>query len=224
MIEHMVASLSTYSAAIDYVINIIAIIVGAWFLITEAMFFWLLWKFRAQEGVPAKYITGKEKDLKRWITIPHGLIILMDVFIIVVAVQVWTKVKIDLPEADATVRITSQQWAWSFVHPGPDGLLDTEDDIKTVDELHVEVDKTYHFELESRDVLHSFSVPVWRIKQDAVPGRVITGWFEPTGTGTYDIQCAEICGIGHGIMAGRVVVETAEQHKAWVARTSTTNI
>jgi len=224
MIEHMVPSLSTYSADIDYVINIIAIIVGAWFLITEAMFFWLLWKFRAQEGVPAKYITGKEKDLKRWITIPHGLIILMDVFIIVVAVQVWTKVKIDLPEADATVRITSQQWAWSFVHPGPDGLLDTEDDIKTVDELHVEVDKTYHFELESRDVLHSFSVPVWRIKQDAVPGRVITGWFEPTGTGTYDIQCAEICGIGHGIMAGRVVVETAEQHKAWVARTSTTNI
>ena len=107
MIEHMVPSLSTYSADIDYVINIIAIIVGAWFLITEAMFFWLLWKFRAQEGVPAKYITGKEKDLKRWITIPHGLIILMDVFIIVVAVQVWTKVKIDLPEADATVRITS---------------------------------------------------------------------------------------------------------------------
>ena len=58
--------------------------------------------------------------------------------------------------------------------------LDTADDIATVDELHVEVNKIYHFKLESRDVLHNFSVPVFRLKQDAIPGRVITGWFEPT--------------------------------------------
>ena len=66
-------------------------------------------------------------------------------------------------------------------------------------------------------MLHSFSVPVFRLKQDAIPGRVITGWFKPTMTGTYDIQCAEICGIGHGLMPARIVIETAEQHAAWMA-------
>lgn len=110
----------------------------------------------------------------------------------------------------------------SFQHPGPDGQLDTADDIKTVDELHVEKDKLYHFELTSRDVLHSFSVPVFRLKQDAIPGRVIRGWFEPTRAGSYDIQCTEICGIGHGIMNARIVVDTPEAHSAWIASKSAT--
>ena len=97
------------------------------------------------------------------------------------------------------MRVIAQQWAWSFVHPGPDGKLDTADDIKTVDELHVEVGKTYHFELESRDVLHSFSVPVFRLKQDAIPGpRDHAAGSRPPRPARYDIQCAEICGIGHG--------------------------
>ncbi len=73
-------------------------------------------------------------------------------------------------------------------------------------------------------VIHSFSVPVFRLKQDAVPGRVITGWFEPILTGTYDVQCAEICGIGHGAMAARVHIESAEQHAAWVAERSSSSL
>jgi cytochrome c oxidase subunit 2 len=127
-------------------------------------------------------------------------------------------VKQDLPVAEGmkTVRIVGQQWAWSFQHPGPDGELDTDDDIKTVGELHVTVDTLYHFKLESRDVMHSFSVPVFRLKQDALPGRVITGWWEATKTGEWDIQCAEMCGIGHGIMAARIFVETPEEHEAWI--------
>ena len=78
----------------------------------------------------------------------------------------------------------------------------------------------YHYKLESKDVVHSFSVPVFRLKQDAIPGRIITGWFEPTQTGSYDIQCAEICGIGHGLMAARVIIETEKQHAAWMAERS----
>ena len=170
-----------------------------------------------QQSQPeAQYVTGKEKHLKRWITIPHALIILCDVFLIVGAIRVWYMVKQDLPEADATVRVVGQQWAWSFQHPGLDGELDTEDDIYTVDELHVEVDKTYHAWLESRDVLHSFYIPVFRLKQDIVPGRRITAWFEATQTGTHDLICAEMCGIGHGIMGARIVIETAEEHEAWM--------
>jgi cytochrome c oxidase subunit 2 len=217
LIERWVPSASTYSGDIDFVFSLIFWIVGAWFLATEAIFLWLILRFRKKDGVKAQYITGELKSEKKWVSWPHLAVLVFDVIILVAAVRVWYQVKQDLPPAQATVRVVAQQWAWSFVHPGLDGRLDTADDIKTVDDLHVEVDKLYHFKLESRDVLHSFSVPVFRLKQDAIPGRVITGWFQATKTGSYDIQCAEICGIGHALMPGRIVIETPEQHSAWMA-------
>lgn len=221
MIEWLVVPASTFAGDIDFVFALVGGLVGFWYILTNIAFFWLLFRYRKRAGVSAQYVTGTEHHLKRWVEWPHYLIILCDLAIIASAVQVWYKVKQDLPPAEQEVRIMSQQWAWSFVHPGLDGKLDTEDDIKTVDTLHVEVDKVHHFKLESRDVLHSFSVPSFRLKQDAVPGRVITGWFEPTRPGVYDIQCAEICGIGHGIMGATVIVETPEEHAAWVAAAST---
>ena len=208
---------SSYAHDIDNLIWLILISVGFWGGLTAATFFYFLWKYRAKEGVKALYVTGKDPKHKRWVTIPHWLIIVCDVFIIVGAIYVWHKVKQDLPEPEQTVRIIGAQWTWKFVHPGPDGVLDTDDDIRTTDELHVMVDTVTHFQLESEDVLHSFSVPVFRLKQDAIPGRRITGWFEPTRTGDYDFQCAEMCGIGHGLMAARVYVETPEEHGAWMA-------
>jgi cytochrome c oxidase subunit 2 len=218
MIEHYLIQASTYAANVDFVINLVGVLVGFWGLLTAGIFFWLLFKFRARDGVRSQWITGEEKEQKRFISIPHYLIMACDVLIIVAAIQVWVDVKQRLPEEPhATVRVIGQQWAWSFVHPGPDGKLDTADDIETVDELHIEVDQPYIYELTSRDVLHNFSVPVFRLKQDAIPGRVITGWFEATKTGTYDIQCAEICGIGHGLMPARIVIESAAEHTAWMA-------
>jgi len=216
---------SSYAHSIDGLILLIGWIVGVWFLIAEAVFFYLIFRYRHRDGHKGEYITGEEKHQKRWITIPHALVLVCDVFIIVGAVRVWYDIKQYLPEPDAKIRVVGQQWAWSFVQPGPDGVLDTADDIKTVDDLHVEVGKTYHFDLEARDVLHDFSVPVFRLKQDAIPGRVITGWFKPTQTGEYDIQCAEICGIGHGLMAGRIHVESPAEHAAWMqANTATTSL
>lgn len=215
-----IPQLSTYAADIDGVITLIAVLTGFWFLAAEGIFFWLIWKFRAKPGEKSQYLVGKEKHVKRWITIPHALVLVCDVFIIIGAVRVWYNVKQQLPEPDSEIRIIGQQWAWTFQHPGADNVLDTADDIFTVEDLHVEVDKVYHFKLESLDVLHDFSVPVFRIKQDAVPGRSITGWFEATGTGEYDIQCAEICGIGHGIMAGRIHIEDAQTHAAWISSAS----
>ena len=130
-----------------------------------------------------------------------------------------------MPPADLTVKVIGQQWAWTFVDPGADGKLDTDDDIATVDELHIQVGKTYHYELTTKDVLHSFFVPVFRLKQDAVPGREIDGWFQATQTGEYDISCAQICGVGHALMGSRIFIETAEEHQKWVAEhTPTTPI
>jgi cytochrome c oxidase subunit 2 len=217
MIERLVPAASSYASQIDGIITLIAVLVGFWFALSLGILFWLILRFRRRGEGKAQYITGELKSEKRWITYPHLLVLVCDVFIVVGAVRVWYHVKQELPPAERTVRVISQQWAWSFVHPGPDGEIDTADDIATVDELHLEVDRLHHFKLESRDVLHSFSVPVFRLKQDAIPGRVITGWFTPTKTGSWDIQCAEICGIGHGLMPARVVIETPEQHAAWMA-------
>ena len=209
-------SLSTYSGDIDRLVWLVTWLVGGWFLATQAMFFWLLWRFRKRDGVKSQYITGKEPHLKRWINIPHTLILLCDIVIIIGAVRVWVEVKQTLPPADDTVRVVGQQWTWTFQHSGTDGVLDTADDVWTSDTLHVAEGKTYHFLLEAKDVVHSFFVPVFRLKQDAIPGRTITGWFRATKTGSYDITCAQMCGIGHGIMAGRIVIESAEQHTAWM--------
>lgn len=221
MIEQFLTRASSYAAGLDNLVLLVTVLVGFWFLVAEAILFWLIFRWRAREGQPAQYLTGKEAHIKKWINIPHYAIIVCDIVLIVAAVLVWVEIKQKLPPADETVRVIGRQWVWAFVHPGPDGKLDTPDDIRTTDELHVQVDKTYHFELQSEDVLHSFFVPVFRLKQDAIPGRTIVGWFKPIQTGKHDITCAEICGIGHGVMGGTIFIESADQHAAWVQQHTT---
>ena len=217
MISWFVPQGSTFAADIDNLVLLIGIIVGVWFILAEAVLFGLIFKFRKRDGQPSQYITGESSAQKRWVSWPHHAVLVFDIVILIAALRVWNDIKVATPTTQETVRVIAQQWAWTFVHAGPDNQLDTADDITTIDDLNVQVNKVYQFELHSRDVLHSFSVPAFRLKQDAVPGRVIRGWFTPTLTGTFDVQCAEICGIGHGLMPARIHVQTAEQHAAWLA-------
>ena len=217
MLENFVPRASSDSGNVDGLFWLITIMVGVWFIAVEAIFFWLIFKYRKRPGVPSQYVTGKEKHLKRWINIPHTLVLLCDVVLIAAAVRVWVLVKQTLPPADRTIRVVGQQWAWTFTDPGADGLLGTADDVRTTDEIQLEVNKTYHFLLESKDVLHSFFVPAFRLKQDAIPGRIYTGWFKTTMTGDFDLLCAEICGMGHGVMGAKIVVGSAREHTAWLA-------
>lgn len=216
MVSWLIPQASTFAGDVDSLILLIAVIVGAWFLAAEVVLFWLIFKFKARDGVRTQYVTGDIKSEKRWVSYPHMAVLVFDVVIVIGALRVWNTVKVAEPMPEETVRIVAQQWAWTFVHAGPDGRLDTADDIKTVDDLYVQRDRVYRFELHSKDVLHSFSVPVFRLKQDAVPGRMIAGWFTPTLAGTFDIQCAEICGVGHGLMAGRIHVQTEAAHQEWL--------
>jgi cytochrome c oxidase subunit 2 len=222
MLERYITAASTYAHSIDHLFILIAVVVGFWLIAAEGMMFLLIFKFRAKDGRPTQYITGEEPHLKRWISIPHYLIIVCDIVILAGAITVWYQIKQVMPpqDAGAIVRVIGQQWAWSFQQPGPDGVLDTADDIRTVGEMHVAVNTTYHFELQSRDVVHSFAIPAFRLKQDALPGRTISGWFRPNRVGEYDIQCTQMCGIGHAMMAGRIIVETPKDHAAWLIRNS----
>ena len=218
MVDQFIPQGSSYAGDIDQLITIIGVIVMAWFFAAQAIFFGFIFKFRAKPGVKAVDMDGYNPLHKRWVSYPHYAVLVFDVLILVFAVRVWNNVKVNMPEhIDDTVSVIGQRWSWSFAHAGPDGVLDTKDDIKTAHELHVEVNKVVKFEGTSRDVLHSFSVTLFRLKQDMIPGRVNSGWFKPTKTGTYEIQCTEICGIGHGMMGARLVVETPEEHAAWLA-------
>jgi len=221
-------AITEYGKDIDFLIAIIAVIVGFFWIVCEGLLFYFVWRFRARDGHKTTYVTGEKKEETKWISRAHVLILLCDVVIVVFAVKVWVEVKQTLPEPETArvVRVVGQQWAWSFEHPGADGQLEgqradgsdaTDDNIWTVDELHLEVGQMYHYKLESRDVLHSLSVPAFRLKQDAIPGRQIMGWFQPLKTGTYDFQCAEMCGMGHGVMMAQVYITTASDHTAWMA-------
>lgn len=209
-------TVASYAGQIDRLVLLITVLVGFWFLVAEGIFFWLCWRYRKREGEAAGYVTGNEKHPKSFISACHYAVLVCDVFIIVFAIKAWVHVKQHLPEPDETVRIVAQQWGWAFYHAGPDGQLDTADDIELVNEMRVREGTVYNYELQSRDVLHSFSVPAFRLKHDAIPGRVVKGWFQPEKSGEFDIQCAEMCGIGHGIMPARLIVEPAAEHAAWM--------
>lgn len=221
MIDHAVDQVSTFARDVDFLIVLICALVGFWFFVAEGVLFFLVFKYRAKEGGKAAYMDGTDPKHTRFISWPHRLILICDVIIVLFAVKVWVTVKQTMPEPDQTIRVIAQQWSWTFVHPGPDNKLDTPDDITTVDELHVMVCQTVQVQMMSPDVIHSFSVPVFRLKQDIIPGRTIKAWFKTQKTGTYDIQCAEICGIGHGVMAGRIVIDQPERYAEWVAAHST---
>jgi cytochrome c oxidase subunit II len=213
ILESLVPSASTFAGEIDHLVDTIFLIVGVWFVVAEGIFFYFIFRFREKKGQKAQYITGNEHKHKLWIEVPHFLVLVCDVFLLYGAINVWYHV---LPEPQDRVRIIGQQWAWTFKHTGPDGKLDTEDDITTTSDLHIKVNTVYNFELESKDVMHSFFVIPFRLKQDAIPGRTINGWFEATKTGVYDIQCAEMCGIAHGVMAGKIFIHSEEEYKQWM--------
>ena len=148
-----------------------------------------------------------------------------------------------VPKEATEVEVVGQQWLWNFRLPGANGQLGTSetrdvtaenplginkndaaglDDIVIAGaELHIPVDKPVKMLLRSVDVLHDFYVPEFRAKMDMVPGMVTYFWFTPTKTGTFEILCAELCGVGHPQMRGTVVVDTAEDYQTWLQQQQT---
>ena len=235
----------TFAYEIDELLETITLLMGIAFVISLTIIVILIFAFRRQPGVKAKYLTGETKNELIPIYLTLAAFVFFDMIIDVKTHHVWAKVKESLPSAQVTVRAVAQQWAWTFVNPGADGELGTADDIQSVNELHLPAGKLAHVELESSDVLHSFSLPIIRIKQDAIPGRIITIWFESlpfdemkaikdemnrnagddgallgadtANSASFDLQCAEMCGVGHGIMAAKVIFHSDEDYANWQA-------
>jgi len=107
-------------------------------------------------------------------------------------------------------------------YPGADGQLGTGDDFTVRNQLHVPVDTPVVVHLSSEDVIHSFFIPAFRVKQDAVPGMHIRVWFKAMETGEYELACAELCGLGHYRMRAAVTVHTADDYQRWLSEQSQT--
>ena len=111
----------------------------------------------------------------------------------------------EAPRDAMVVKVSARQWAWSFEYPNG----------KQTDVLYAALGKPVKLEVTSRDVIHGFYVPAFRLKIDAVPGKVNTTWFEPTKLGSYDIECTVICGPRHSYMLSSVSVVPVDAFKAW---------
>jgi cytochrome c oxidase subunit 2 len=207
---------SSYAGEIDGLLVLITVIVGVWFLVAEGVLIYFALRYRRVEGQRAAYVPARTLRTMSFVLVPCALVLGFDLVIDAAGAPVWDHVKQELPPADERVRIVGEQWAWRFTYPGADGLLDTADDVEVINELRVPVDAVVEFELGAKDVLHSLWVPELRLKQDAVPGRTIRGWFKATREGSYEFMCAEICGIGHTMMKAMLHVESPEAYRQWI--------
>jgi len=209
-------NVSSYGSDMDSLLRLILYIVGVWFVLAEVVLIGFLVVYRKKPGKRAAWVPGSNLKQLSWVLLPCVVILGLDLAIEAAGAPVWHTIKQTLPDPDLTVRVSGKQFAWDFTHPGEDGQLDTDDDIKSEFDLYVPVDSVVQFELVSEDVIHSFWLPHLRLKQDVVPGRSIKGWFEVTKEGIYPIACAELCGIGHTKMGARLHVQSLEEHRIWV--------
>ena len=218
---------------IDDTIIITFWITGTVFVAIVLFMAYCVFRYRHQKGRRAAY-EPENKKMEWWLT---GLTTVGVVVMLAPGLFVWDQF-VTVPEEAAEFEVVGQQWQWSFRFPGKDGVLGTsdprnispenpfglnpndangQDDVLIEDsEVHLPLDRPVKVLLRSIDVLHDFYVPEFRAKMDLVPGMVTYFWFIPTRAGTFDILCAELCGVGHYAMRGKVVVEEESAFQAWL--------
>ncbi len=160
-------------------------------------------RYRRRRGVPAEQIEGSTALEVTWSVIP----LFIFAFIFIWGAVIYFRERTP-PRGATEVYVVAKQWMWKLQH---------EEGQREINELHVPVGRDVKMILTSQDVIHSFYVPAFRIKQDVLPGRYTTAWFRPTKAGTYHLFCAEYCGTQHSGMIGQVVVLEPAQYQAWLS-------
>jgi cytochrome c oxidase subunit 2 len=181
-------------------IFIVAISVFFLLLITAAMIYFIFRYSRKRNPVPSN-ITGNTTLEVLWTVIPTILVLAIFYYGLVGFNNMRN------PPADSMIiQVTARMWMWSFEYPNKK---------KTDTLLYVPVGKPIKAEIHSVDVNHSFYIPAYRVKEDAVPGRTNYMWFYPDEVGEYWIECAEYCGLNHSYMHGKVIVMSRDEFDKW---------
>jgi cytochrome c oxidase subunit 2 len=210
-------NVSTYGREIDWLFQLIYWITGITFILVAVTMIAFIVIYRDRPGRRARYTHGSTPLEIAWTIVPALILVVLTVL----SVPAWSKIKMTMPPTDFVLQVTAKQFNWQVTYPGADGKFGTEDDKTLLDEMHVPVNKVVRVNLKSQDVIHSFFVPQFRMKQDAVPGREIAQWFEVTKPGKYELPCAELCGFGHSGMRGWIYVHTKEEYAKWAAENLT---
>lgn len=229
---------SVHGAEIDNLLSLVHWLMLVLLVGWGIYFIYTLIRFRAPRQPKADY-RGVKSHFSTYIEV--GVAVFEVILLVGFALPIWGTVRNDLPSEDeaTVVRIVAEQFAWNIHYPGEDGifgktrleLVDSEfnplgldrddpyavDDITTINQLHLPVNKPALIQLSSKDVIHSFALPVMRVKQDAIPGMEIPVWFIPNETGNWEIACAQLCGLGHYRMRGFLNIETEAEYTAWLA-------
>jgi len=240
---------SAHGGQIDGLIGWVHVFMLILFVGWGGFFAYVLVRFRRSRHPVANY-TGVKSPASKYSEI--GVAVVEAVLLLGFAIPIWAA-RVDRmpPESEAlVVQVTAEQFAWNVRYAGPDGvfgrtdikLLDLQanplgvdrsdpaakDDVTTLNQLYVPVNQPIIVRLRSKDVIHSFGVPEFRVKQDAIPGLTIPVWFVPTVTTAemrtrtgnpefeYEIACAQLCGLGHYRMRGFVTVLSTEEFQKWM--------
>jgi cytochrome c oxidase subunit 2 len=240
---------ATHGGQIDSLIGWIHIFMLLLFLGWGTFFLYTLIRFRKSRNPVANY-TGVKSHTSSYLE--GGVLVVEMVLLFAFSIPLWAARVDHLPqESDAlVVHLTGEQFAWNVRYAGPDGvfgktdikLIDVQnnplgvdrsdpaakDDVTTLNQMYLPANKPIIVKLRSKDVIHSFNVPEFRVKQDAIPGLTIPIWFVPNVTTAemrsrtgnsefqYEIACAQLCGLGHYRMRGFVTVLSPEEFQKWM--------
>jgi cytochrome c oxidase subunit II len=194
---------STFAERVDALYYYLLSVSGFFVLLIFALIFYFAVKYRRRsEGEQTPPILGSIPLEVVWIVIPFILVMIMFVWGASLYFTAFS------PPANAMeIFVIGKQWMWKVQHP---------EGRREIDELHVPVGYPVKLTITSQDVIHSFYIPAFRIKMDAVPGRYTSTWFEASKTGTFHLFCAEYCGTAHAGMGGRVVVMKPSEYEQWL--------
>jgi len=235
MLNWMPIQASTHAAEIDRMTILVHWLMLVMFVGWGAFFVFVLFRFRRGANPSASYAGAKGKFAK---STEIAVAIVEIVLLVGYAIPSWAiRVKAFPAENEAVVvRVVGTQFAWNIQYPGPDGKfgrtdiklvgsdnplgLDrsdpaAKDDITTINQLNLPVDRPVLVRLSSMDVIHSFGVYEMRVKQDAIPGIQIPVWFIPNRIGEYEIACSQLCGLGHFRMRGFLTIQSDAAYRKW---------
>jgi cytochrome c oxidase subunit II len=240
---------ATHGGQIDNLIGWVHVFMLVLFVGWGAFFAYTLFRFRKSRNPVANY-AGATSHASSYLE--GGVLIVELVLLFAFSIPLWAARVDHIPaESDAlVVHVTGEQFAWNVRYAGPDGtfgrtdikLIDVQnnplgldrddpaakDDVTTLNQLYLPAHKPVIVKLRSKDVIHSFGVPEFRVKQDAIPGLTIPIWFIPDVTTAemrartgnpdfqYEIACAQLCGLGHYRMRGFVTVLGADEFRTWM--------
>lgn len=217
--------------AIDHALAITLLVTGLVFIVTNLLLAWFGYAYQDGPGAKAAYWHDSPRLEMTWTLVTAGILAIF----LFNALSLWAKVTAPPPADAVLIEVTGQQFAWNVRYPGKDGVLGktdhlqasqdnpiglvkddpaAKDDLLLLNQMYLPKDRPVRVQVRSMDVIHSFFLPNFRVKQDAMPGMTIDIWFTPTETGDFEIACAEHCGLGHYRMRGQVhVVPAADLDK-----------